>query len=754
MGEKYRVIQSQFNRGEISPRLKGRVDNKAYYGGFSYSENIIPFPEGSCTFRPGTVYVSGVKTNSKVTIVRPFRFSTIQNYILEFGDQYVRFYRNRGRVEDPPGTPYEVATPYLEADLRELNFVQSADVLYILHNDYQPRTLIRTSDTSWSLSTISFTDGPYLPINSTATTITPSGTSGSVTLTASTSIFVAGDVGRQMRLRVSTGTWSWGTITAYSSGTSVTFTISGPTLSGTTATTSWRFGAFGGSRKWPAVGSIYEERLTLGRTIDLPSTVWGSVVGDFTNYGPSQLSDGVVRDDDGFAFTIGDDQVNAINWMSSGRTLMIGTTGGEYSMTGGTSSTYAPITPTNVTIKRETNYGAKPDIRAHRVGSAVLYTSQSGRKLRELYYEFGIDSYISRDISRFSEHILNSGIIDIDYAQEPDPHLWMALNDGQLIGLVYERNQEVEGFHRHIIGGSDVYVESVAVIPRPADLADDVWLVVRRTVNGSTVRYIEYISELYEDVSATLSNAPDRPYAKYLDSCLTYDGYLNATLTPGATTGTGVTFTAGSSVFAAGDVGKQIRSGSARATITGYTSGTVVTATITAAFASTSAIAAGNWCLAAKTFSGLTHLEGQTVGVQADGYITDDEVVSSGSITIDNFACVVHVGLKYNSKIRLLPTEIPGIPTIQGREKSVQRAHLYVTDTYGIEVGMTDVGITDIVKQLKFPLITDQAQPLKTGLLTIHPPSGYDRSAELEIEHNYAMPFTLNYVVQEIDVNL
>ena len=753
MGQKFKVIQSVFNKGELSPRLRGRVDNAAYYKAYDAGENMVPLPEGAITFRPGTVFVKEVKTSAKVTIIRPFRFSTIQNYVIEFGDLYVRFYRNRGNVESSPGVAYEVVTPYLEADLRELYLFQSADVLYILHPDYAPRTLVRTSDTSWTLNTISFVDGPYLPINSTAVTLAPGATSGATTLTASSATFVAGDVGRQVRIRVGSGTWSWGTITGFTSSTLVNFTISGPTLSATTATTSWRLGVFGGTRLWPAVGTIYEERLILGRTADLPSTIWGSQTGDLTNFGPSNLADGVVADDNAFSFTIADDQVNDINWLSSGRNLLIGTEGAEHSMSGGTSSGYAPITPTNVTIKRESNYGSKQNLRAHRIGNAVLYPSQSGRKVREMYYEFGIDSYVSRDTTLFSEHVIKSGLVDISYAQEPDPHLWTCVESGELVGMVYERIQEIEGWHRHTLGGAGVVVESIAVIPRPGDENDEVWLLVKRTINGSTERYIEYISELYEDVTAPITGAPTRPYAKFLDSCITYDGYLNSTITPAATTGSGVNFTAGSSVFAAGDVGKQIRIGSGRATITTYNSATSVTATITTAMPSTSSVAAGQWSLAAKVFTGASHLEGQTVGVVADGYLTDDETIASGSITLDNFASVVHIGLRYTGRIKLLPPEVPSQGTIQGREKSTAALHIYVTDTYGLKINTSDTDITDTIKFLKFPLVTEVAPALKTGLISVHPPSGYAKDSQLELIHDVPLPFTLNYVVQDLDVN-
>lgn len=745
MGQKLRFLQTVFNKGELSNRVVGRVDNQSYYKGFYEASNMLPFPEGPITYRSGTVYVSEVKNSDKDTLLVGFRFSTVQNYIIEFGDQYVRFYRNRGQIESG-GSPYEVSTPYLEADLRELYFFQSADVLYILHPDYQPRKLVRSSDTSWSLSAITFTDGPYYPINSTATTI---GVSSGVA-TASTGIFSSGDVGRMIRVKHGSH-WHYGTIDAYNSATSVDVTLSdgGHTI---TATTDWRLGAFGGDEGWPAVGSIFEERLIFGRTVNQPSTIWGSVTGDFDNFQPSNPDDGVVGDDDGFAFTIGDDQVNAINWISSGRQLLIGTTGAEHSMTGGSSSGYAPITPSNVTVKRESNYGSKANIKALRVGNAVLYPSQSGRKYREMYYEFGIDSYISRDTTLFSNQILSSPIKQVCYVQEPDPYVWTCLNDGQLVGMVYERLQEIEGWHKHAIAGTNAKVTSVASIPKPDDEADDLWIIAERTVDGATVKYVEYLSEIYERAKAPIAGVQDRFYAKYLDSCITYDGFYNAGITLGALSGSGVTVTADAAVFSSGDVGSQIRVGTAKALVTAYTDTTHVTVTITSAFSSLSH-AAGAWSMQSKSFSGLDHLEGELVSVVADGYVTDDETVASGAIAIDQFASVVHVGLKYSANLKLLLPEFPSLGTIQGREKKTYLMHIYLTDSYGLSVKDTVANVTYPIKFLQFPITTDGAQPLINGLTSFHPPSGYERDSNIEFVHDTPLPLTINYIVHNIDVN-
>lgn len=748
MGRPFKYIQSVFNRGEISPRIVGRVDIDAYYNALKYSVNMLPFPQGAITKRPGTYYVSTVKSSANATILIPFKFSTVQNYVIEVGDLYFRFYRNRGVVESSPGVAYEIATPWPSSVVRELKFVQSFDRLYVFHKDYQTRVITRTSDTSWTISTLTFEDGPFLPVNSTATTITPSGATGAITLTASTSIFVAGDVGRQVRIKVASNNWGWVTITGYTSGTVVNATV-GSTLTATGATTNWAFGYFGGTQGWPSVGTIYEQRLIMANIVNYPATLFATETGGFgTNakFSPTNAT-GTVVDSNGFVYTIGDDQVNDIRWLSSGRILMIGTAGGEHSMTGGTASSYAPVTPSNVTIKRESKTGSAQNVRAHRVGSAILYTSRSSLKQRELNYDFGIDSFISRDVTIFNDHITHSGIIDSDFQDEPDPTLWTVLNNGDLLGFSYERDQKVEGWHRHQLGGVDVVVKAVACIPKPNKDGDDIWLIVQRTINGSTVQTVEYITDYFDGAN------DGKDSAFFVDCGATYDGYLDATLTPGATTGTGVTFTAGSSVFTASMVGDEIRSGTAKATITGYTSGTQVTATITSAFSSTSAIASGSWSVATMNVTGLTWLEGETVSILADGYYAGQDTVSSGEVAITVLASKIHVGLPYDAVLRTLPIEVKQLGTIAGNVRRTHRLFFYLTETIGLVVNNVINTMSQVVPFGGGTHDLDEGPDLFTGVLDTEPPMDYDQEGIIEIKHIWPTNLTINYIAQELVIN-
>jgi hypothetical protein len=190
-------IQTNFTGGEWTPHLDGRVDLEKYGNAVKTCENFIPSPHGFALNRSGFKYVAGTKTNSKESILVPFEFSTTQAYVLEFGDLYIRFYKDQGRIESA-GVPVEVTTTYTESQLPDMKFTQSADVLYITHPSHTPRKLLRTSDTSWSLVDIVFKPIPTKEESiEPDATLTPGAVTGtSITFTAGSAVFQDGDTGR------------------------------------------------------------------------------------------------------------------------------------------------------------------------------------------------------------------------------------------------------------------------------------------------------------------------------------------------------------------------------------------------------------------------------------------------------------------------------------------------------------------------------------------------------------------------------
>jgi len=522
-------IQSNFNGGEISPLLYGRPDLDRYKTGLKTCENFIPLIQGPVERRPGTVHIVEVKTSSLSTRIVRFEFSTTQAYIIQFGNTYCRFIKDNAQV----GSVTELTTTYLTADLFQLKFTQSADTLYITHPSYKPRKITRTSDTAWTITDLTFLDGPYLNTNVTASTLGLSATSGSVTVTASAVAginggdgFLTTDIGRLIRWQDAAANWTWLTITARADTTHVTATIDGPNASATTATINWRLGVWSTTTGFPAASTFHQNRLSFGGGVDTPQRVDISRTGDFENMAPTDV-DGTVAADHAMTNTLSADQVNNIVWMSDDeKGLLAGTVGGEWIIR--PSDAGALLTPANIQSKRSTAYGSA-NIAPIRAGRALLFVQRSKLKIRELAYLFEDDGFKAPDLTLVAEHITRTGIVEMAYQSEPQSVVWCVLTNGTLIGLTYDRDQSVVGWHRHIVGGvsdsagvTQAKIESVAVIPNAAGDADEVYIVVNRYINGATVRYIEYLKPFWVETN-------DQEDAFFVDSGLTLDNPVTIT---------------------------------------------------------------------------------------------------------------------------------------------------------------------------------------------------------------------------------
>ncbi len=432
------IAVPSFTAGELSSRMQGRTDFQKYFSGCTRLENFVVLPHGPITRRPGTYYVSNVKTQTAKTRLIPFEFSTTQTYVLEFGNQYIRFYKDNGQIESG-GSPYEISSPYLTAELFDIKFAQSADVMYICHNNHAVRKLSRTGHTSWTLSEVEFTDGPYLDANISSTTMTPSATSGTgITITASSSTFVSTDVGRFISF--SNG---YAKITAYGSGTSVTADVKDD-FDNTTAVDDWKLGSWSTTTGFPSCVSFFEQRLVFAATTNNPQTLYFSKSGDYENFKSGTNAD------DAMVYTIASNQVNVIKALKATRTLIVMTTGGEYAVSSG--SAQDAITPTNINIRKQSNYGSA-GVDALSIGNATIFLQRAKRKIRELAYNFDSDGYQAPDMTILSEHITESGITQMDYQQEPFSIVWCVRTDGVLAGLTYNRLEQVTAWHRHIFGG-------------------------------------------------------------------------------------------------------------------------------------------------------------------------------------------------------------------------------------------------------------------------------------------------------------
>ncbi|NBX10535.1 MAG: hypothetical protein EBR05_12240, partial [Marivivens sp.] len=373
----------------------------------------------------------------------------------------------------------------------------------------------------------------------------------------------------------------------------------------------WSLGAFSDTTGYPRAVTFYEQRLVFAGTDEQPQTLFFSQSGDFENF---ELG---AEDDDGMIYTIGSNEVNVIRFLTSTRNLIVGTSGGEFVVRAG--GTDEAITPTNVQIKQQTNHGSS-DHTPVQAGTAVLFIQRAKRKIHELQYNFDVDGYIAPDVSLISEHITESGLTELAYQQEPDSVIWGVRGDGELACMTYKREEQIIGWSRQIIGGSfgtgGAVVERVASIPGDLD-EDEIYMVVKRTVNGATKRYIEYIKDF--DFGTDVYDAI------FVDSALSFTGVtttLNGDISNSATT---ITLTDATDFPSSGQVkiGSEIitYSGKSSNDLTGCTRGVSGTA---AAHTSGDTVTQ-----AAISLSGLDHLEGETVAILADGSVHPRKTVSS-----------------------------------------------------------------------------------------------------------------------------
>lgn len=428
----------------------------------------------------------------------------------------------------------DVTSPYGSSDLfdsdniLQLKYTQSNDVVYIVHPDYKPRVLTRTSASTFTISALTFNDGPYLATNTTSTTLSRS--SSTVTASSTTGInggsgFLSTDVGRMIRIK-SGSDWNAMTITAVGSTTSVTVDASG-TLS---ATSDWRLGLYSDTDGWPTAVAFFEDRIAMGGAGAQPNRVDLSVTGgfgpDFVDFAPSELTGGTVLDTSAIQAPLNSGRTNVIEWLAPDeKGLATGTAGGEWWLRASVNG--EALTPSNAKATRSTTRGSS-NVAPASAANATLYLQRLGERLYEYAYVFEADGFRSPDMTAFAPSVTTGGIIDMAYQEVPNNTLWAVRSDGVLLGFLYDRTQDAIGWHKHKIGGTwnegDAVVEQVRVIPSPSERREQVWIIVRRTINGNTRRYIEIITKEFD------TNSMAQEDAFHCDSGLTYSGSETATV--------------------------------------------------------------------------------------------------------------------------------------------------------------------------------------------------------------------------------
>lgn len=517
-----------------------------------------------------------------------------------------------------------------------------------------------------------YTDATHVVVDITSDFPAKSFVSGSWAIDAST-FRTPDDVGKYVRLNDGVVK-----ITAVSSATKATGTVvvamssltAAPPLAWSMEQPMWN-----ATNGYPRTGTIHQQRLWCAGAPRYPQTMWGSRSGLYLDYTKG------AKDADACIFEIASDEVNPITYLATAKDMMVQTYGGEF-------SARAPqgkaITPSAVDIEPETPYGSR-NVRPLTVGRECLFVERSGLRLRAMGYQFAIDGYDADDLTQLAEHITASGITSMCFAKSPDNMVWLTLADGTLLSLTIDRRQNVQGWAKHYTDGAVEWVASM-----PVGTVDQVWMLVRRTVNGATVRYIEYLDATF---------APIYPVAT---DPLAMPPIAQPTVY-GCTVDAGVAFdnASGQSSFSVPHlIGK--------------------TVDIVA--------------------DGL---------VQAQ-----QVVPMSGIVTLGRLAYRTLIGLHFESKLEMLTPEVgTGTGTAQGNSMRTAEITLSVLNTYGATITDGDGNVQDVPFSTFGPLVLDQAPHLYTGTVRLEA-AGWERGqSAITISQRLPLPMHIRNVVRKFTVN-
>ena len=434
------LLKTSFASGEISPRLLGRSDLSAYENGASRLRNVAIHPTGGVARRSGLRYIATAAGPGRLAA---FEFNTEQVYLLLFTANKITVFRDDAIVS-------EIATPWTAAQISQLVWVQSADVLFVAHPEVRTRRITRTSHTAWTISDLAFGESagrifqPHHKFADASVTLAPSATSGAVTLTASAAVFQGGHVGTRFRLQNKEAE-----ITAVASATSATALVK-ETLAGTAATTDWEEQAFSSVRGWPVSLCFHQDRLAIGGARDLPNRLWLSRSSELFNF---DLGTGL--DDEAIEFAILSDQVNAVRAVFSGRHLQVLTSGAEWMVSGD------PLTPTNVQLNRQTRVGSPVEraVPPRDLDGATVFVARTGTEIREFLFADVEQAYQATDLATLAPHLIN-GPLDQDF----DPAsrlLHVVMADGSIATLTAFRAERIAAWTRQETDGAFLAVAVV-----------------------------------------------------------------------------------------------------------------------------------------------------------------------------------------------------------------------------------------------------------------------------------------------------
>jgi hypothetical protein len=532
--------QISFSSGELSPLLHRRFDYQRFQTGAATMCGFLPLRQGGFTRAPGTLHRGTTRANGPARLV-DFEFAANDAVVLEFTDGKMRVWRY-GALVTVSGSPYELVTPFPAASLPLLQWVQTADVIYITDGLRPIQRLARLALDSWTIGPAAFNTGPFRVQNLDQTAqIAVTGVTGSISLACGQPVFSASMVGgllqlapvnRQVPLWSGNTTITAGTTRmrydgkvylatvgsnsgvnppthdagaqAYDSATwefeddgvgvvRITGYTSPILATGTVlrriprdclafATYRWSEGAWSDKWGYPSVLALFDQRLVAAASPSEPRSLWFSTVGDFQDFTPGTDADS------SFAYAIaGDTSVNRILWLKRGRAgLHIGALGEEHSTRSDTRA--QAIGPTTAYFSTDSSIGSRA-VRPIAPDGNPMFVSKDGTRLFQIAYALEADANRALELSLPAQHLGNDGFAEIVWQSAPERMAWIRRDSGDLAVMLFDAAEDVLGWATCPVAGG--FVESLCVSPDASGASDLLTMVVRRTVNGLTVRHVE-----------------------------------------------------------------------------------------------------------------------------------------------------------------------------------------------------------------------------------------------------------------------
>ncbi|HID9280213.1 TPA: hypothetical protein ACXIZC_002789 [Serratia marcescens] len=513
------------------------------------------------------------------------------------------------------------------------------------------------------------------------------------------------------------------------------------------ATYKWAHYAWNSDAGYPGTVVYFQQRLMFAGSRGQPQTVWASRSGDYKDFGTSNP----IVDDDAITYTYAGRQLNQIRHLIDVGSLVALTSGGEYKVNGNQQGT---LTPSAFQFASQGQNGAS-HVQPIAISNIALFIQQKGGAVRDLAYSFDVDGFQGSDLTILANHFFTGfQITDWAFSITPMSIVWCVRNDGALLGLTYLRDQQVAAWHLH--PGTGRY-ESLCSIAEGNE--DALYCVVNRTINGQQQRYIERMqSRLYDVVDD----------AFFVDCGLTYDGRnRDASKTMTLTGGSGdwpygeemTLAVGGSSYFAVGDVGSEIHMPYfeddankvlkllIRAVVNGNQATVTSNRNVPEQFRG---VAVSNWSMARGTFSGLDHLEGQSVSILSDANVEPQKIVTGGSITLEKAGAVVHAGLPIAAVIETLDVNLNGNETLLDKKKLFTKASLLVNESRGVFAATPGCEFYEYA-QRDDEFYDEPVEP-KTGTIELQLDANWGKNGRLIVKQDDPLPMTILAVIPRVTV--